>query len=944
MIDWDNMNILKRKWSVFFLSLVVLFSSGVYGVRKKALDATLGGTQIFDRVQVLSSDGTTVTTRYTSQIPKLIGVASANVLGEWYAGADSTGYPGDLIDVSNNNRHLADTASPPITNASLVGVDGNQLQAFSYNGSSQYHSLAHAAWMNVFDGDFTFVTLVKGPTAAPVGDLMILCKGSSAADGIYLRIAASAGTASCTLSNSGLSPTSQTIASASSICDGLYHLVAIVRNGLTLTLYVDGAPSAVVVLTNSAYGLDNARTLYIGRYNGASGYFDGHIAYTRLQNSALTFSQIQKEVSLWQGIAPSIGGLRLGSPTFLRSTDSYVSRYTGNIPLYKVPANWPCKSSDNSVLIEGSVTQLLTYTGSFYTSGTSYWTASSCTVAATSIVLPDGSTGTTNTFHEGPAGDGDVTHWRGHALSVTSGTSYCFSLYVKYNPLAGTPREWIRLDVHDSANVKAYYFNVRYGYIGTSSGALTGGSGIRPIGGGWFRIWVWATAGATSASGHARAYISEANGDPQFIGADQDSVFIYGPQAQTGAFPTTYVPSPTTAGSRTADSLTYIPWKISKNLAQYVNATPRLQFLGNESLNSTTVAPTIGAYSFTKNGRPQNGWSSPESDYFQFNGSTDYLSLPHASGGSDFSPAGSFSVVATYTPLSVSGNYCIASKNGGAGNRGWFIYQNNTGVYFSRSTDGTTFIGPSVSSCLETGKPVLITASFSTATGMALRVDAFTPTTEGTLTATWGSSDVFGIGAYGSGAYLLNSKLHYLAYYDGYAISATEHANAYAAFKLDGILPLTMSASTPKKKVILECEAKGLYSSTTNIGASRTIVAISGITGLSSATKSLVQIKAHTDGKFYAELYEDTDATQRFASSAVRTDLDKWHKHKFVLDFANSANSTYALDGVLQTLDASMTGVGNAIDFKDSLIRFGQTTSVTPNGMLEVRNCTIGTE
>jgi 5-methylcytosine-specific restriction endonuclease McrA len=56
-------------------------------------------------------------------------------------------------------------------------------------------------------------------------------------------------------------------------------------------------------------------------------------------------------------------------------------------------------------------------------------------------------------------------------------------------------------------------------------------------------------------------------------------------------------------------------------------------------------------------------------------------------------------------------------------------------------------------------------------------------------------------------------------------VSAAEHAAIYAAWKQDGMLPLTMSATTPKTKLIVEFEAKGQFSSSADQGDIKIVLA-----------------------------------------------------------------------------------------------------------------------
>lgn len=844
------------------------------------------------------------------RLTDILGVAKTNVLGEWYA--DPRG-AGSFYDMSGNARHLTASSAVTLGRSTIVGHDGNLLNAFEYSGSN-YHSLAYDP--NCFDGDFSLTMMAKTPRSHPGATLVLFSHSAGiGTDGFYLRYYTN-GYIDAFVSDSGLSPTYKQASSNTSYSDGLYHIIHVVRNSSMLVVYVDGVPGTPMEC--SGYGDDASRTLYMACMSAAN-FYTQPISYCRLQNSALTYTQITREVAAFQGILCTRGGTqKYVVPTFIRSTTSQSSKRAASTQFHTVPINWPVKSTDGAVLIEGAVTPLGTYTSDFGTG----WTKTRASIASTSVVLPDGSTSTTATLHEGVAGDGDATHVCYHSLSCTSGSSYCYSEYFKYNPAAGTPREWVALRVEDGTEAKRVSFNIRYRYVGTTYGNLTGGSGIEPLENGWVRCWVWATAGVTQA-GIAATNVALADNDIDFVGADQDSVFMCWPQIETGAFPTQYQPNPTTGATRSSDFMVVCPFNITKQLG-IAGQIPRLLFNGTESLNAATVTPTTGAYSFTKNGRPQNITSEAEGDGWRFNGSTDYLTYAH---NTDFNPAGDFTVVVALTPFSVTGSAVVFGKYGAIGNYGYYIYQTTTGIVFARSVDGTNWLSPTVATCLEIGKPVLITASFSTTDGMKLWVDAFTVGTNATTTATYQTTGSSCIGASTSGGGPFNHRLHYLAYYDGYAAVAADHSTNYARWKVDGILPLSMSASTPRTKLGVEMAAKGQFKSVSDMNGSKRLFTIGGNTGVSGNLKNVVTLFAYSaTGVNWSEVVTDTSTVERYISTAARTNHDSWTSHKMNTDCSDLSASTYSVDGTLQSTKISMSGTAS-FDFKDSLIRIGQAYS-----------------
>ena len=898
-------------------------------IREKVFDMPCRGVDLTPRKSQHATTG--AITLLGSRLLPRIGVTLSEVLGEWYAGCSDNNY---FRDISGNGRHLTGTNGPTFADSTLVGWDGNPIKSYSFTAaSSQMFSLAHDTWMDCYSSNFSISILVKSPTSAPGADQMFFSHGGGSVDGCYLRMATT-GYYGAVLSKSGASVVPNYPASAA---DGCYHLLHVVGNSDFTTVYLDGVPGAPV--DSSGYGVAGSRIFYIGCTTGPNYYWNSHVSYVRLQNTALAYHQIQKEVAAFQGILASRGGGRSVVPYFTRASTTPVNRRAGYTSQAMVPTNWPARSHDQALRIEASKSSatngnLATYTGAFSTNWTKTNTDS---IAATSVTLPDGSTSTTATFHEDATAGAE--HKLSHTFSATSGTSYCWALSLKYNGAAAVPRPWMRLQVSDGTNNKTIHHNIQTGATGTASGSLTGGYNLELSNDGWYRGHVWATAGAT-ATGTFSLSVCDGDNDVTVDGQNQDSVFIAWPQLETGAFPTSYLARPTDAAvTRAADFCTVLPYNLNKELAGCVAATPRLLFNGTESLNGATVTPTVGAYSFTKNGRPQQGFSDAEGYHQIYNGTTDSLTISN----SDFTTAGNFSVVLTYTPQTATGVAHLMARTAASPNLGWTLSQSGSSVLFQRSTGGTTHNRAcTVSSCLEIGKPVLITASFSTATGMTLYVDAFTAVTDLVLTANYtGTNDIY-IGS-GISTYYLNGRIHYLAYYDNYVVSASEHAAMYAKFKVDGILPLTMSASTVKTKITMEWEAKTQYSGGTDIGASgRNTVAINGLYGGSSATKNgITPYMGGGNGVLYAQFYGNDEVSRLTRTGHDLSPQNKWRKYIHTVDLAEMNNGILTVDGTNERDSNTDYSGAQTINFHDCQFRIGNASNGGVTAACEYRNIKI---
>jgi hypothetical protein len=150
---------------------------------------------------------------------------------------------------------------------------------------------------------------------------------------------------------------------------------------------------------------------------------------------------------------------------------------------------------------------------------------------------------------DGSAAD---THYISDFNSLDDGVKYCCSLFVQKT----ANRNVVLLYQGNSPGASpSAYFDVDAGTVGTTSNVDA--AGIVDWTQGWYRCWcTWIQDGTRSVENLIA--ICEADGDTVFDGLNQDSLYIWGMQLESGVdYPSSYIPTAAAAATRTADVLIY---------------------------------------------------------------------------------------------------------------------------------------------------------------------------------------------------------------------------------------------------------------------------------------------------------------------------------------------------------------------------------------------------
>jgi hypothetical protein len=199
-------------------------------------------------------------------------------------------------------------------------------------------------------------------------------------------------------------------------------------------------------------------------------------------------------------------------------------------------------SYGEGLLVEPAATNLLIQSEDISTT----WTNSNSTESTDATTAPDGST-TADKLVE--ASDvGQIHSIDQTSASVTSGTTYIFSCYLK-----AAERSWARLSGATTRFADNFFcdFRLASGTIGTAGSGATI-SGIESIGDGWYRCWIGAACDSTGTNVMS-VIIGEGDGDVTYDGDGASGIYVWGAQLQSGTVPTSYVPTVLATATRAID-------------------------------------------------------------------------------------------------------------------------------------------------------------------------------------------------------------------------------------------------------------------------------------------------------------------------------------------------------------------------------------------------------
>ncbi len=221
--------------------------------------------------------------------------------------------------------------------------------------------------------------------------------------------------------------------------------------------------------------------------------------------------------------------------SFTRASTGYYQNADGTLTLFGSGA---LRRGDRGVLIEGSRTNLLTYSQEFDNAA---WTKANTTVTVNATAAPDGTA------------TADLITLTGASIGIRNSASASagaktYSFFVKSS---GGSRYF---QILTDGTVQAFAnFDIQTQTTGTLGTSVNSAS-VTTLGNGWYRLVMTATdASATNpyialVSGLTAAWSS---------GASSGAFFVWGAQLEAASFASSYIPTVAASATRAADVLTY---------------------------------------------------------------------------------------------------------------------------------------------------------------------------------------------------------------------------------------------------------------------------------------------------------------------------------------------------------------------------------------------------
>ena len=282
------------------------------------------------------------------------------------------------------------------------------------------------------------------------------------------------------------------------------------------------------------------------------------------------------------------------------------------------------------------------------------------------VTAPDGTTNTikcveTNTFTSGK----NINQ----SISVTSGTSYTFSIFAKQPE--NSPLRYFSILFWDTGftTFQIVTFDPKNGTVLFNQSGNT--TFVEKYPNGWWRFGVTATATATATVPFNIRFTNSISSSPSgfggpygnYTGDGSSFLYFYGPQVEAGAFPTSYIPTQASSRTRAADNASMT----GNNFSSWYNQSEGSVFTSYQQ-NSNTTSLNFGVFSLTSSTANNNNLidyfvGSGVSPVFRiaFNGVTNQVYEFGGTSTANVRNKGAFSFIANKFTKCINGTFYSTS-------------------------------------------------------------------------------------------------------------------------------------------------------------------------------------------------------------------------------------------------------------------------------------------
>jgi len=347
--------------------------------------------------------------------------------------------------------------------------------------------------------------------------------------------------------------------------------------------------------------------------------------------------------------------------TFTRASTATYFDSTGTLQSAAIDAPRfdynPSTLAAQGLLIEEARTNLVLQSEDFATT----WSTTTTIVTADATTAPDGGVNADKIAADTSTG----LHLIQQSSSYTSGVAYTFSVFVK-----AAEYDTVRFQLSSAAFgvTVVWQFNTATQTVTPVTGTSGTTFSWSSVNNGWYRLVLTAQATATASASFSLLVISPSGSS--YTGDGTSGLYLWGAQIEAGAFPTSYIPTTTTALTRAADVASV------NTLSPWYNATEGTLFAEFSVYTSIGSKAIAGITDGTTNNRIQ----------FFASAADPYNVSPRlVSGGvaTNPSPAGSVTVGSTGKAALA---YAIGTNQGGISVNGSAVNQSSPASAFGSVT------------------------------------------------------------------------------------------------------------------------------------------------------------------------------------------------------------------------------------------------------------------